>query len=108
MSRASARAAAGSHLAHCTNASGTIYFMTMKEADRKKIEELMAGMECPKKFECADSGFEQLCKARDFGLDSFLECLEESPSKCTFALSFGSTYFCQCPLRVYLSKALGK
>ena len=80
----------------------------MTEEERKKIEELMAGMECPKKFECADSGFERLCKARDFGLDSFLECLEDSPSKCTFALSFGSTYFCQCPLRVYLAKALVK
>jgi hypothetical protein len=80
----------------------------MTEEIRKKIEELMAGMQCPADFECAASGFEHLCKARDFGLDSFLECLEDSPSKCAFALSFGSTYFCQCPLRVYLSKALGK
>ena len=80
----------------------------MTEEERKKIEELMAGMHCPKDFECADSGFENLCQARDFGLDSFLECLEASPSECPFALPFGDMHFCQCPLRVYLTKALGK
>ena len=80
----------------------------MTGEERQKIDELMARMQCPKDFECADSGFERLCKARDFGLDSFLECLEDSPSRCTFALSFGRSYLCQCPLRVYLSKALGK
>ena len=80
----------------------------MTEEDREKIQELMGGMQCPKNFKCADSGFESLCRARDFGLDKFLECLEESPSDCPFALPFGSTHFCQCPLRVYLAKALGK
>jgi hypothetical protein len=60
----------------------------MKEEDRKKIEEIMAGMKCPKGFSCAESGFTRLCKARDFGLDNYLECLEEDPSRCSFAVPF--------------------
>ena len=78
----------------------------MKEEDKKKIEEIMWGMKCPKDFQCAKSGFENLCKAKDFGLDNYLECLEENPRACLFALPFGYGYFCQCPLRVFLSKKL--
>ncbi len=80
----------------------------MKEEDRKKIEEIMAGMQCPKDFQCAESGFERLCKAKDYGLESYLECLEENPYNCPFSLSFGYDHFCKCPLRVYLSKELNK
>ena len=80
----------------------------MREEDRKKIEEIMSGMQCPKDFQCAKSGFERLCKARDFGLKNYLECLEENPPTCPFALPFGYGHFCQCPLRVYLSKKLKK
>ena len=80
----------------------------MNEEDKKIIEEIMAGMSCPKNFSCAESGFEILCKARDFGLDSYLECLESNSQNCSFALSFGAIYFCQCPLRVYLGKKLKK
>ncbi|MCP4368088.1 MAG: hypothetical protein GY797_08285 [Deltaproteobacteria bacterium] len=80
----------------------------MMEEDRKKIKEIMAGMQCPLDFRCAKSGFERLCKAKDFGLESYLECLEENPYDCNFALPFGHSYFCQCPLRVYLWKKLKK
>ena len=80
----------------------------MKEEVRKKIEEIKAGMKCLKGFKCADSGFEQLCKAIDFGLKGYLDCLEENHGTCPFALSFGNGHLCQCPLRVYLSKELKK
>lgn len=80
----------------------------MKEEDKKRIEELIAGMQCPKDFKCIDSGFENLCKAKDFGLENYLECLEHNPHGCKFALRFGDGYFCQCPLRVYLNKKLKK
>lgn len=80
----------------------------MKEEDRKKIEEIMAGMQCPKGFQCAKSGFERLCKSKDFGLENYLDCLEEIPQDCPFALPFGYGHFCQCPLRVYLGKKLKK
>ena len=76
----------------------------MNEEEKKKIEEILEGLKCPKDFRCAQSGFERLCKARDIGLKSLLDCLEENPATCKFALSFGYGYFCQCPIRVYLAK----
>ena len=80
----------------------------MEESVRKKIEEIMAGMTCPKAFRCAESGFEVLCRARDVGHEGYLECLEKRETMCTFALSFGHGRYCQCPLRVYLAKKLKK
>jgi hypothetical protein len=75
---------------------------------KKEIKEIIGQMQCPKDFICAKNGFEHLCKAKDFGLEKYLDCLEESPSKCKFALSFGKGYLCHCPLRVYISKKLKK
>jgi hypothetical protein len=80
----------------------------MKEEEKRIIEEIMAGMQCPKGFRCAESGFEILCKAKDFGLDRYLECLEPDPQSCSFAIAYGSVFFCQCPLRVYLGKKMKK
>jgi hypothetical protein len=80
----------------------------MREEDKKKIEEIMSGMKCPKSFRCADSGFERLCRSKDFGIDNYLDCLEDDPRRCSFALSFGNGYLCQCPLRVFLAKKLKK
>jgi hypothetical protein len=80
----------------------------MKEEDRKKIEQLMADIQCPKDFKCAESGFERLCKAKDFGHENYLECLEEHPSSCVFALTLDGVNLCECSLRVYLAKKLKK
>ena len=80
----------------------------MKEGDRKKIEAIIGKMQCPKDFKCAESGFNNLCKAEDQGIENYLECLEASPLTCKFALSFGNGHYCQCPLRVYLAKKLHK
>lgn len=80
----------------------------MKDEDRKKIEEIMAGMQCPKNFKCAESGFEHLCKSEDFGALNYLDCLEKDPSSCSFAVLFRHSYLCNCPLRIYLSKKLKK
>ncbi len=80
----------------------------MRDDDKKKIEEIIGKMKCPKNFKCAESDFENLCKAKDFGLDSYLECLEENPQQCKFVLRFGKGHFCNCPLRVYLGKKLKK
>ncbi len=83
----------------------------MKTEDRKKIEEIMGGIQCSKGFKCAESGFDtvQLCKAETFfGVVDYLGCLDANPKACSFALSFGNGFLCQCPLRVYLAKKLGK
>lgn len=89
----------------------------MKDEDRKKIEELMAGMTCPSNFKCAEKGFEHLCKTREIGLDGRKQLLcdedREKQKACKFADAFGGGaqsygYFCTCPLRLYLSEKLKK
>ncbi|MBI4290986.1 MAG: hypothetical protein HY661_05840 [Betaproteobacteria bacterium] len=80
----------------------------MQEALRKKVDEIIGGMQCPKAFKCVDSGFELLCKAKDQGLPGYLNCLEDEPHGCSFALPFGYGHLCRCPLRVYIAKTLGK
>jgi len=74
----------------------------------KGIAEIVGELQCPKDFKCYRSGFKNLCKAKDLGMNTFLQCLEESPRNCPFAFDFGSTYFCKCPLRVYIAKKLKK
>ena len=80
----------------------------MEQELEKELEEIIGGFTCPKDFKCYKSGLENLCKARDIGLDTFLECLEEPPQKCLFTISHGGAYYCECPLRVYIAKKLKK
>ena len=80
----------------------------MKSEVSKKIEKLMGRMQCPKNFNCAEDGFENLCKAKDDGLEGYLVCLEEESKNCPFMLDFGSGFLCGCPLRVYICKQLQK
>lgn len=80
----------------------------MKNIDLKSIEEIVGKMKCEKNFNCYKSGFEILCKGKDIGLETFLECLEKNPDKCKFSLSYGKVYLCKCPLRVYIAKELKK
>lgn len=74
----------------------------MDDDIRKEIEAIIGGMECPKDFQCYRSGLKVLCKARDFGIENYLECLETEPQGCCFSISFGDMRFCKCPLRYYL------
>jgi hypothetical protein len=80
----------------------------MEEDYRKKIEKIIGQMQCPKDFKCCNSGFETVCKAKDVGLESHLECLEKHPFDCQFSVRFGGLYYCDCPLRVYIAKKLKK
>ena len=74
----------------------------------KELQKIIGDLECPKDFKCYKSGFEVLCRARDIGVESYLECLEEDARECTFSFAFGEARFCKCPLRVYISKKLGR
>jgi hypothetical protein len=80
----------------------------MEQADMKILEDIIDGIRCPKDFECYKMGFENLCKAKDFGLSEFLECLEKNPEGCKFSVPYGTWYLCQCPLRIYIAKKLKK
>ena len=79
----------------------------IKEEDRKKIQEIIDRMHCSKNFECIENGFESLCKAKECGLENYLECLEcNLISPCSFMLKVDKIVFCQCPLRLYIEKKI--
>ena len=78
----------------------------MEKVILQQIDEIRKRMKCKKGFNCAESGFEKLCRAKDIGLKRHLLCLEHAPSLCDFALLFEKKYYCACPLRVYLTKIL--
>ena len=80
----------------------------MDEKTKKELEEIMGEIQCPKNFTCYESGLETLCRARDIGVERFLECMEEDPKKCSFSVPLGVASLCQCPLRVYICRKLGK
>ena len=80
----------------------------MEEKVVDAFEDIKTQMECKKNFECTESEFAVLCKARDFGLKDYIECLEAEPQRCRLAVSFGAAYFCRCPMRVYIAKTLKK
>ena len=75
----------------------------MEEKHKETIEKLIAETDCSANFKCLESAAEDLCKAKDWGMEHYVECLDENSSGCKFALSFSKTY-CKCPLRVYLAK----
>ena len=82
----------------------------MEKELKRQIEKIIGAMECPKDFKCCESDFANVCKAKDIGIESFLECLEENPQMqmCKFSFPFGNAYFCKCPLRVYIAETLKK
>lgn len=80
----------------------------MGQDHKKEIEQIMSQFKCPKDFGCYKSGFKVLCKAKDIGIESFLECLEEHPRSCRFSLPFDTGHLCECPIRIYISKYLGR
>jgi hypothetical protein len=90
--------------------SGELHEMIadLEEAHKKRIEEIINGMNCPKDFLCYKSSFTNLCQAKDIGIESFVECFEKLSRKCSFALPFAKIHLCQCPLRVFLVKELKK
>jgi hypothetical protein len=81
----------------------------MKEEETKKeIEQIIGHLKCGKDFQCYKSGFETLCKAKDIGLKLYLQCLEEQPKQCQFSFRCRDEFYCNCPLRMYISKKLKK
>jgi len=78
----------------------------MKKEDREKIEQIIGKMQCPKGFKCAESGFKNICRADDPGMDDYLLCLEKNPVACNFIVPYGSSFYCRCPLRIFLAKKL--
>jgi len=80
----------------------------MDEKTKRELEAIIGEMECPKGFKCFESGFDNLCSAKDIGVELFLECLEETPQHCKFSVMIAGSYLCQSPLRYYIFKKMNK
>ena len=80
----------------------------MDDEIRRKIEEIIGQMECSKDFKCTRKESEQLCNAGKMGVDGLLYCLEDNPMLCKFALPFGFTYVCRCPLRGIIARKIAR
>jgi hypothetical protein len=80
--------------------------MQISEKHRKEIEKIIADLKCPVDVACYKSGFENVCNASIVGDGTVTECSQENHSYCGFRFSFGYSYFCKCPLRVYAAKNL--
>ena len=74
----------------------------------KGLPEIARDLECLKGFSCYQSGFKDLCKARDIGINTFLECLEKDANECMFSFQLDVSFLCECPLRIYIAKNLKK
>ena len=79
----------------------------MHKHSEKEIREIMKTMDCQKGFSCHKTGFRNVCKAKSFGVESVIECLEDDPRNCDFAHPYGHLYFCRCPLRNYIEERFG-
>jgi hypothetical protein len=44
------------------------------------------------------------CKAQSVGISGFVRCLEETPSRCSFAFPLGSAHFCISQYRLQIAK----
>jgi len=82
--------------------------MQIVDKHSREIEKIMAESQCPADFACYRSGFENVCKAKDAGIDGFAFCLEErdDAQRCRFSLSFGYRFLCKCRLRIYAARHL--
>jgi len=78
----------------------------MEKEVQQQVNEIRKRMKCSKGFQCAESGFNKLCKAKDVGLKRHLLCLESGAASCDFSLFVEKKYYCACPLRVYLIRNL--
>ncbi len=81
--------------------------MQVEPEHKRRIEEIMAETKCESGLTCHKSEFENLCKARAIGNDSVLECSHENTWACKFRFNIGHSWFCTCPVRVYLGVKLG-
>jgi len=76
----------------------------MPEKHKNKTEEFIRY--CPEDCKCYEPGVGVRCKAEDVGLQSFVRCLEKDPKKCSFSVAYAYSYYCKCPVRVYVAKNL--
>jgi hypothetical protein len=56
----------------------------MEKISKSEIEKFITGLQCEKDFLCYTSGMRKLCRAKDIGVEAFLECLERTRNPVNF------------------------
>ncbi len=82
--------------------------MQLTQEQTEQIEEIMSSMDCPKGFQCYESGFANICRAAHRGLEMYADCCDVGNATCEFRVPFGYGAFCRCPLRVFIAKRMKK
>ena len=78
----------------------------MKHAHMQEVQRLIYGLRLHKDCKWFNPGSGFSCKAKDVGLDLYVECLEEGSHKCPFSVSYAHSYYCTSPARVYVARRL--
>ena len=82
--------------------------MHLSKSQINEVKQIVSEMSCPKDFICYSSDFENLCKVKDVDLDC-LVCLGSANDRvCGFTVSCECDYLCNCPLRKYIARTLGR
>ena len=74
---------------------------------KDQLDEIMAGMQCQRDFNCHKENFAHLCEVKIIN-SRLIECKSANLEICEHAVSFGLGHFCQCPLRKYIANQMGK
>jgi hypothetical protein len=77
----------------------------MKQVNMQGIEGLIDFF-CFDGFGGPDPNAQYICEARDIGMTTFVECLEQDANKCPKALSYADTWYCSSRARIRLVKGL--
>jgi hypothetical protein len=81
----------------------------VEQGHKPELEKIINGLECPNDFRCYEEHYENLCQARSSSVDElFVECSEKGRVVCNFLFGFGNSYYCHCPLAIYIARALQK
>ena len=76
----------------------------LSSQQREFLKSLMENLKCQKDFKCLNNSFRDLCNAENIDLNAFIECLESTDLACSFQLKVVKSSYCDCPIRVYISK----
>ncbi len=78
--------------------------MPVEEDQKEDIRRKIIECGCTKDVKCIDTDFEDVAPVKNIAASDLLECYTDRAKSCKFALPFGGTHFCRCPVRAYLYK----
>jgi len=80
----------------------------MLKTNIQQMKESLAGQKIFAECKRYKPGVGFICKAKDIGLDIFVQCLEKDSRRCPFSVRYSRSYFCKSPARVHAAKELEK